>query len=174
MKESREIRQLWAMITSDLKSVDSLAIKCGTQMNLTSKKVATYFSTKMPSSSVAKDLNILSGTLSSVSIRLQTIAEIFEKRHNHIIFKDYRSEYDNNISVEKLKEKLVQNRALYMHQLLRDNVGHLEPLRKSKKKEVLYEARQKAIESLRIVDIKDSIVQIVKRFRVELKSCKVL
>lgn len=174
MKESREIRQLWAMITSDLKTVDSIVKKCGTRMNLTSEKIATYFSTKMPSSRIAKDLNILSGTLASISVRLQTIAEIFEERHKYTIFNSYRGKYKNNISVEKLKKTLIENRDHYMHQLLRDNIGHLEPLRKSKKKEVLYEARQKAIESLCIVDIKDSILKITKKFKEELKSCKVL
>lgn len=174
MKEAREIRQLWAVISEDLKLVDSKAARCGNNMNLTSKKVAAYFTNKMPSSQIAKDLNILSGTLSSISVRLHTITEIFKERHNHVIFESYRSEYRNNISIDKLRDKLIKKKDLYMHQMLRDNIGHLEPLRKSKKRKVLYEARQKAIESFKIIEMKDSILQIVERIKMELQSNKVL
>ena len=174
MKEAREIRQLWAVINEDLKIVASKATTCGNHLNLTSEKVAVYFTNRMPSSQIAKDLNILSGTLSSISVRLHTITEIFEKRHHHIIFKSYRSEYRNNISIDKLRDKLIKKKDLYMHQMLRDNIGHLEPLRKSKKRKVLYEARQKAIESFKIIEMKDSILQIVKRIKMELQSNKVL
>jgi hypothetical protein len=46
MKEAREIRQLWAMISEELKLVDSKATECGNHINLTSEKVANYFSKK--------------------------------------------------------------------------------------------------------------------------------
>ncbi|MBW2603072.1 MAG: hypothetical protein JRE28_01990 [Deltaproteobacteria bacterium] len=174
MKEAREIRQLWAVIEEDLKIVDSIATKRGNHMNLTSEKVAAYFESGMPSSKIARNLNLLSGKLSSISVRLNTIAEIFSERHNYKIFKCYRDEYRSNIRVDDLKHKLIKNKDMYMHQMLRDNIGHLEPKRKSKKREVLYMARQKAIESFKMIEMKNSISKIVKKMRMELHSNKVI
>ena len=115
--------------------------------------------------------------LSSCSVRLVTIDERIERNlgENNRIFPNYLNESKSPKTAAQLQTALLQNKDTYIHQMLRDNIAHIERSpHKNKQKENLFAARQSTLESLPFHEIYDSINKVVQRFKKELVTKNVL
>ena len=174
MRHSREIRQLWHAATEYLKTADGMLKRLEPYQNYNPGRIAKFFDERrVPKDPDRLSLNMLLAHLSSAAVRLCTIDERFEEDHNRRITEYYLTELSLAASQDALTETLIRHRGKYMHQLLRDNVGHIERSRKHPKKKLVH-ARQDAIEGMTIKKIFDAMTLVREKYREELVDKKIL
>lgn len=173
-KRKREIRQLWAAVEDYFEATTALRNTHQQHLHKKPSDVADLFSQAMPSQRQEKDLNLLLAHLSSISVRLFTINEIFEKQKGCRILPSYEYENICGVKPKDLARVLANKANKYIHDMLRHNVAHSEPTMKTPKDRILWKARQLAIESLTIEEIYNATKSVMEEFRTILIKVKII
>lgn len=172
MKNSREIRQLWFAAQDYIRVGELILAKNVSHSNKTFGNFAEYFSGSKKIKADIIESNFGVAHLSSFSTRIQTIDERFREDHGHPIVKGYSGKIDKSKSVAQIERELEPLIKEHFHQLLRDNVGHIERGKKTVKQIFLNltQARQNVIERAKIKDGLQILLAINKKYEGELKS----
>lgn len=146
-EHEREIRQLWHAATTywDLAKKLSKALPAD-KMQLTSEAIARPYTTAIPTVQDEWGPSILGAHLNSAAIRFATIDERFKEEQQGRVFDYYIDEFDNYaVKDSATAQSLLTSRFdEFVHQLLRDNVAHIENPQKgiSAERKILFQARQ--------------------------------
>ena len=171
----REINQLWFFA----KYYFSLATKLNKKLpqkclDKTPGYIAKKYLNLSDASRDAKRAILMTAHLSSCCVRLVTIDERIKENfgRSNRIFPNYLNKSKNSKTtktIAQLRTILLHNKGKYIHQMLRDNVAHIERSRhRNKRKEDLFEARQRALESLTYREIYDCVDKVLQRFKEDL------
>ncbi|MFQ5800052.1 MAG: hypothetical protein ACE5H0_15350 [Bacteroidota bacterium] len=167
MKNDREIRQLWHIAKTYFQRAKELRDANKNHLRQKSNRIAKFYEKAIPTDQHKKELSILVAHLSSAAVRMVTIDERFREDHNYRITPPYGQELKYTQSQARLKKALMAKRDWYIHQMLRDNVAHVERSRKPGN-QTLWHARQEAIESMSVEQIFNAIAAVMEKFRTEL------
>lgn len=174
----REIRQLWLFSKHYFSLARKLKKKLPeNSLNKTLLDISYKYPNPFDATGNDKRLMVMTAHLSSCSIRLCTIDERIEKNlgKSSRIFPNYLNEFKSSKKIIQLQAALRQNINKHIHQMLRDNVAHIERSPASKKqKGNLYEARQRVLESLTYQKTYDSVDKVLQKFKKELNEKNVL
>ncbi len=173
MKNGREIRQLWHVAETYFQGARELRDANSNHLHQKSTRIAKFYEQAIPTDQHKRDLNILLAHLSSAAVRLVTIDERFKEDHNYRITPPYGQEVGNTKSQTQLTKALMAKRDPYIHQMLRDNVAHVERSKKPGNQK-LWHARQEAIDSMRVEQIFNAMAAVMEKFRKELVAKGVL
>jgi len=173
-EEKREIRQLWLFAKHYFSLARRLKKKLpAVYLNKTPRDIADKYPNPFDATGHDKRVMVMSAHLSSRSVRLRTIDERIEKNlgENNRVCSNYLNLCKSGRPVAELQRILLQKNEQYIHQMLRDNVAHIERSpHRNKHKEDLFKARQQTIENLTFREIYDSMRNVVKTFKKNLKS----
>jgi hypothetical protein len=172
MKNGREIRQLWHTAQTYFEEAQKLRKTNKGSLNQKTIRIAEYYEDAIPREQRKRNLSIMLAHLSSGAVRLCTIDERFKEDHNCRITPQYDKD-TKGLTKLRTKTTLLKNLDMYIHQMLRDNVGHVERS-KSSGNQILWHARQEIIESLRIEEIFKAMANVMNTFSKELIDKRIL
>lgn len=166
--QKREIRQLLAA-AEDFFKVATVLWNRHQPRRVYLRSIAERFTVEMPQTGKWRDLNRLNAYLGGVGIRLATINEILDESH-------ITSHYENapgltpgtleDVGLEEVADFLKRRLNEYIPELLRDNVGHMEPepsdeyfraRRVSPRRKKQWQARRLVISRLTVKQILDAV-----------------
>jgi ribosomal protein L20 len=178
--KKRELRQLWDGVTALMDFAKNEFVELPPdKRDITCKQLAKAYKNRIPTDKDLRKLNKVNAFLSSAAVRLATISEILSPYGIIILKDDYlKSNKKHRRDGEQsfIKNDLQKNLTTYIHRLLRDNIGHKEPLedenKKEKKKNMknLYNARQNALEALKVSKVYTLMENVVKKFEKRLRK----
>jgi hypothetical protein len=180
MDHSREIRQLWFVAKSYFEEAEKLKIKRPEHLDIGLSNIMDFYEDGIPTEDYQIKLTLLVAHLNSAAIRLCTINERFREDLGGEIIKDYETELlrkrrkleDAGLwNCKYLAEELIRNKEEYLPEMLRDSVAHRERA-KSRKKGDIWQARQAAIESLKVIEVFISIQSSIELFETNLRERK--
>jgi hypothetical protein len=171
MKHDREIRQLWDVAVEYCDAAKALLKSNPNYRRYRSSRIALFYERGIPVDKSQREPNIILGHLSSAAVRLCTIEERFWEDHRCRITKPYKAEAERTSNQNQIKIALVKNKDIYIHQLLRQNVAHIERARKGG---ALWHTRQEALESLKVEEILQSMQKVMDKFRKELAGKRII
>jgi len=180
MDHSREIRQLWVVAKSYFEEAKRLKIKrCG-YLDIRLIDIMDFYENGIPMEDYQIELSLLVAHLNSAAIRLCTINERFCNDWNDRIFKYYQDELlheqrkledDKHWNSDYLTKELIRNKEEYLPLMLRDEVGHMEGGERPTK-EVIWQARHTAIESLKVIEVFTCMQSAIERLETKLRNKK--
>ena len=178
MDHSREIRQLWFVAKHYFTEAEKLKVEWCKYLDNKLTEIMSFFKNGTPKEDYERELSLLVAHLNSAAIRLCTINERFWEDWNDKIFKYYQEELlreqkkfedEKHWNSDYLAKELIRNKKEYLPLMLRDEVGHIEE-GKSKKKEVIWQARHIAIESLKVIEVFTCMQSAIERVEKKLRD----
>ena len=181
MDHSREIRQLWFVAKHYFKEAEKLKLKESEYLDTMLADIMGFFKNGIPQKKYERELSLLMAHMNSAAVRLCTINERFCKDWNDKIFKYYQEELfreqkklgnEGHWNSDHLMKELIRHKEEYLPLMLRDEVGHLEEGKNPKKreKEVIWQARHAAIESLRVIEVFTCMQSAIERVKGKLRN----
>lgn len=162
----REIRQLW-FAAEEYFCIAKQMFKdsrLNTYLPLTMHETSKWFDSGIPKVAEQREITLLVAHLSSASIRLCTIDECFFDEKDKIIPGNYTRL--PSFKAGKLTKADIKGNG-YIHQILRDNIGHRE-------RAGPYVPRQDCIDALTVQEIFEYLNEIMKKFGNALRSKSII
>lgn len=168
MQYKREIRQLWQIARhylAEAKKVKSLV----SSLDVTSNQVAKMYAAEKVDTQTST-LNMGFANLASAGIRLHTIDETFEKADKPPVSPTYITGAMKQLDYSGVKNELKRNIEKYLPELLRDNVGHTEPVKTS---ESIRRARKSVLGEMTLQTMLETMEKIEEIYSGQLSKRKV-
>ena len=174
MTNERELKQLWYTAEHYWEAANAVynpvtngKLKCAD----VAKSFATSAISEHPSNEI-KSINFLLADISSAAIRLVTIDERFFEDCGRRIMPRYLDALNKNKKADILVSHLRNGLDTWIHQLLRDNAAHVENSQTGAVS--IFNARQKAIESLTVNEVVLAMRKVMQVYKEELKTAKII